>query len=85
MASSSANPNLIWRVVDDEAILLDTSSGYHFSLDPIGTQIWQGLQANEPVDDMVARIAREYGTDEAVVRADVTAFLDELRSAKLWR
>jgi len=84
MSSTRGNPNLIWRVVDGEAILLDTTTGYHFSLDPIGTEVWQSLQAGDSVDDIVTRIARSYGTDEATVRADVTEFLNELQSAKLW-
>ena len=77
------NPNLIWRVVDGEAILLDTATGYHFSLDPIGTEIWQGLQGGESIDAIVARISKMYEVELDVVRSDVVGFLDELRSAKL--
>jgi hypothetical protein len=85
MASApKSNPNLIWRVVDGEAILLDTATGYHFSLDPIGTEIWQSLQASESIDDIVARIARTYAVDTKVVRADVAEFVNELQSARLW-
>lgn len=85
MASApKPNPNLIWRVVDGEAILLDTATGYHFSLDPIGTEIWQSLQASESIDDIVARIARTYAVDSNVVRADVAEFVNELQSARLW-
>ena len=42
--AGQTNPNVIWRVVDGEAILLDTTTGYHFSFDSIGTEIWEGLQ-----------------------------------------
>jgi hypothetical protein len=77
------NPNLIWRVVDGEAILLDTATGYHFSLDPIGTEIWQGLQSGESVDAIVARISTTFGAEPAVVRNDVSEFLNELKSARL--
>lgn len=83
-ADAGLNPNVIWRVVDGETILLDTSTGYHFSFDPMGTEIWQSLQAGDSVNDIVARIAREYSTDESIVRADVDEFVKELRSAKLW-
>jgi len=78
------NPNLIWRVVDGEAILLDTATGYHFSLDPIGTEIWQSLQSGDTVDDIAARISRTYEVSPDVARKDVVEFLDELRSARLW-
>jgi len=77
------NPNLIWRVVDGEAILLDTTTGYHFSLDPIGTEIWQGLQSGESVEAIAARISKMYEAEPDVVRNDVSAFVDELRSARL--
>ena len=79
-----SNPNVIWRVVDDEAILLDTTTGYHFSFDAIGTEIWQGLQGGSPVPDIIANLSRKYSVDESVIRQDVAEFIAELRSAKLW-
>jgi len=84
MSSTRGNPNLIWRVVDGEAILLDTVTGYHFSLDPIGTDVWQSLQAGQSLDEIVSRIAKSYGTDEVTVRADVAELMSELQSANLW-
>jgi hypothetical protein len=83
-AAPQSNPNLIWHVVDGEAIVLDTSTGYHFSFDTMGTEIWQRLNDGESVDDVAAAIARKYAADERVVRQDVQEFVQELRSAKLW-
>jgi coenzyme PQQ synthesis protein D (PqqD) len=82
--AGQSNPNVIWRVVDGEAILLDTTTGYHFSFDSIGTEIWEGLQQGSTVADIAAGIASKYGMDESIVRRDVSEFLAELRSAKLW-
>ena len=83
-AAGQQNPNVIWRVVDGEAILLDTTTGYHFSFDAIGTEIWEGLQQGSTLADIAASISSKYAMDEGVVRQDVSDFLAELRSAKLW-
>jgi hypothetical protein len=78
------NPDLLWRIVGDEALLLDTASGNYFSLDPIGTEIWKRLNYGEAIDDIAPDIARRYGMDETQVREDVDDLLIELRDAGAW-
>jgi hypothetical protein len=78
------NPDLLWRIVGDEALLLDTASGNYFSLDPIGTEIWKRLNYGEAIDEIAPDIARRYGTDETRVRGDVDDLLIELRDAGAW-
>jgi len=79
-----SNPNVIWRVVDGEAILLDTTTGYHFSFDAVGTEIWEALQRGSTIPEIATGISRKYGIDEAIAGKDVAEFVDELRSTKLW-
>jgi len=83
-ANAPASSNLIWRIVDDEALILDLSSGVYFSLNPVATEVWQGLQAGKPLARIVAEIAEIYGTAEDVVRNDMDQFVEELGKAKLW-
>lgn len=69
---------LVWRVVDDEALIVDLDSGGFFSLDPIGTEIWQGLHEGLSVAQIVAAIAAKYGADARTVQQDVAELLEEL-------
>lgn len=79
-----AAARLVWRVLDDEAVILDLSTGYYFSLNPVATEIWTQLQAGDSPASIVAAIAAQYGIDAATVQADVDELLAELRAAELW-
>jgi Coenzyme PQQ synthesis protein D (PqqD) len=76
--------NIVWSILDGETVLLDTSSGYYFSMNPVATEIWQGLQQGDSLSHIVETIASRYGVKEERVRRDVTELIGELRAAKLW-
>jgi len=79
-----AGSNLVWRIVDDEALILDLSTGVYFSLNPVGTEVWQGLQAGYSLSQIAAEIAHTYDMAEDAVREDVLHFAEDLKQAKLW-
>jgi len=76
--------NIIWSIVDGEAVLLDTSSGHYFSLNPLATEIWSHLQTGDSVPQIVSTIAGKYSVEEEIVRSDVSDIIGELQAAKLW-
>jgi PqqD family protein of HPr-rel-A system len=75
--------NIIWSIVDEEAVLLDTLSGHYFSLNPPATEIWQHLHRGDSVSDIVGTLTRKYRVAEEVVRRDVSELITELRAARL--
>ena len=78
------NSNIIWSIVDGEAVLLDTSSGHYFSLNPVATEIWNHLQSGDSVPQIVSSIAYRYSVEEETVRSDVSELIGELQAARLW-
>ncbi len=84
MSDSNDSSNIIWSIVDGEAVLLDTLSGHYFSLNPLGTEIWQCLHQGEVLPQIVGTIASKYGVEEEIVRRDVSELIGELRAARLW-
>ena len=81
----NANSNIIWSIVDGEAVLLDTSSGHYFSLNPLATEIWTFLQTGNSVAQIVTTIADKYGVEKEIVRGDVGELIGELEAARLWK
>ena len=82
--SDTNSSNIIWSVVDGEAVLLDTSSGHYFSLNPLATEIWQCLHRGDVLSQIVGTIADKYRVEEEIVRRDVSELIGELRAARLW-
>jgi hypothetical protein len=82
--NSDGSDRLVWRVLEDEAIILDLSTGYYFSLNPVATEIWSHLHEGLEMADIVRVIAGKYRVDEETVRGDIDELLDDLRAANLW-
>lgn len=75
---------LVWNIVDGEAMILDVTSGDYFSLNPVATEIWVLLQQGSSREEIVRRIARKYASDEATVEGDFAELLADLHASRLW-
>lgn len=84
MPDRGNSSNIIWSVVEDEAVMLDVESGHHYSLNPVATEIWRCLHDGLSVPGIVATLADKYGVEEGTVRPDVDDLIEELRAAGLW-
>jgi hypothetical protein len=69
---------LIDRVVDGEALLIHLSSGDYFSLDSVGTRIWQSIDGSRTVQDLVDLVLEEYNVDRDQVVTDVLRLVEQL-------
>ena len=78
-ASVRSKQDVIARTVGDETILLDLQSGTYFTLNRVGSVIWQGLQGGSSVDKLTTDVVAGFEIDEGTARADVGEFLDEIR------
>ena len=85
ITNGAPNPDVLWRVVGEEALLLDTISGNYFSLDSVATAIWIKLAAGLSPDDTAATIAEMYSIGIEQARGDIADLLAEMRDADIWR
>ena len=74
---------VIWRPVEGRVVGLDLKSSRYFSLNPSAGVLWDRLASEAEPEDLVEVLEREYGLDAVQARADVEAFLGELRDAGL--
>lgn len=79
------NPEILWRVVGDEALLLDTISGNYFSLNPVATEIWVGLNEGDDIDGIAGMLSERYSIDAGRARDDVAELVRDLQDAGIWR
>lgn len=81
--SARPAPDVIFRDLEGEAVLLDLASGRYFGLNPVGTRIWLLLDAGSTVDAVVAAIAEEFEADPGEVARDVDELVTELAARGL--
>ena len=77
------SPNVVFRDLDGEAVLLDLASGTYFGLNEVGTRVWQLVADGRDEGQIVATLAAEYDADAAVIASDVARLLGDLRSRRL--
>jgi hypothetical protein len=71
------------QVADGEAVLLDIESGEYFSLNPVGSRIWELCDGTRSTAEIVSVICGEFDVAEDVATADAREILGELQNEKL--
>lgn len=72
------------KVTNDALIVLDLVNGQIFTANAIGARIWQCLVVdNQPKEQIVETIAREWETTPEIVAPDVERFVAQLKQRNL--
>ncbi len=83
MDVTTAGAHLVWSELDDEIIVLDTSTGDFYSLNKTATEVWKALEAQTPVEQIAASLATKYGVAHEQAVADVLELTKEFHDMKL--
>jgi hypothetical protein len=78
-------PDVVFRPVSGEAVILDLTSQCYFSLDETGTRMWQLLADSGDPSQVVEQLLTEYAVERAVLERDLAELVGELLAAGLLR
>ncbi|MDA0272037.1 MAG: PqqD family protein [Proteobacteria bacterium] len=68
----------IAQEVSGETVILDLRSEQYFSLDIVGTRVWQLLQASPDLDAVLSQLLEEFDVKPDRLKADVDALIASL-------
>ena len=77
------SPDVLYRDLEGQAVMLDLSSGVYFGLNEVGTRIWTLMAEGRDISAIVQALAREFDADESTIERDVRDLVDVLRSRNL--
>ena len=77
------SPDVLYRDLEGQAVILDLSSGLYFGLNDVGTRIWTLMAEGRDISAIVQALAREFDADESTIERDVRDLVDVLRSRNL--
>jgi hypothetical protein len=81
-----AMPAHLRSIVDhDGAIILDIQRDQFFSLNAVGSYIWERLLTGEGLDVIAVALARDTDTEISIAMADINDFVAELKSKQLFQ
>ncbi len=75
--------DVTFQASDDEAVLLDNNGDTYYELDPVGTRLWQLLSHDGDFERALAQLLQEFEVEEAELRTDLLALLDDMADAGL--
>lgn len=64
--------------LDGEMVILNLDSGVYFGLNAVGASIWNCIQSEHSVSEIVDRMISEYKVGRAECEAGVTALLQQM-------
>lgn len=82
-ASYVRRPELQAVEMDGELVMMGQEQGEYFAMRDVAASIWQYLEENRSLEDLVRLVADEYDVSAETCRDDIVAFLDDLVGRKL--
>ena len=67
----------------DGAVLLDIKQGLCFSMNPVGSRIWEMMKKECSLEQIAGALELEFQVPRSQVEADIAAFVGELRKSNL--
>ena len=72
-----------YRVIDNEAVILNLDNGYYYSLNGVGTEIWRGIDKGKNLNEILDSFKEEYQLPERQVKNDLLELVKDLEKEKL--
>jgi len=70
--------DIVFRILDDEAVILNVANGIYFGLDSVGTRMWQLMSEHRSTDPVVGTLLDEYEVGEDRLRYDLDQLIRQL-------
>jgi hypothetical protein len=69
--------------VDGEMVILQPDSGVYFGLNKVGASIWNYIQEECSVEDLIAHMTTEYSVSRSVCEPQILSLLQDMISHEL--
>jgi len=77
--------DVVFRILGNEAVILNLASGVYFGLDTVGTRMWQLMSEHGSTDNVIAAMLGEYEVEEGQLRSDLDKLIEQLNEKGLVR
>ena len=76
-------PDLVYRIIEGETVILDRDGGVLHKLNPTASFIWDCCDGTLSTDDIIDRLVKAFEIDRETCRKDVIQALNQFRSLNL--
>ncbi len=76
-------PDVMFRLVGDEGVLVNLNTECYLGLNAVGTRMWTTLGSASSIGAAYEQLLGEYEVEPARLRADLDEFIDRLLAQQL--
>lgn len=69
------NNGVPWRIIEEEAILVEVKKGEVVHLNEVGAEVWDFLKGRKKVSDIIQHICDVFEVDKKIAQEDVLEFI----------
>jgi hypothetical protein len=77
------SPDVMFRTVGDEAVLMNLKTELYLGLDPVGTRMWELLTKSVSIEEAFDAFLSEYDVEAGRFRTDLEEFIGRLIEQEL--
>ena len=77
------SPDVLFRLMGEEAVLVNLSTERYLGLDPVGTRMWSVLTTAPSIEATFEQLHQEYDVEPDRLRADLEEFVEQLLGQQL--
>lgn len=78
MVYQSAGSHIVSDIIDGEAVLINLKNGNYYSLDPVGSEVWDQLIKEQPFHQIVNSLVRRYDAKTTQVEEALTNLFESM-------
>lgn len=77
--------NVQWTALEGEAVLVDLETGVYFTLNRVGSAIWEQLDGERDLGGVLAALCDRFDATREALAADLRSFIADLERERLIR
>jgi hypothetical protein len=71
------------KVIDGEAIIINLTNGFYYSMDGAGAVVWEAIQAHRSLEAIARALSRRYSVSRDAALSDARALVVQLIAEEL--
>ncbi len=75
--------DVLSRVLEGEAVLLDLKSGTYFGLNEVGSEVWEIIRSGADIGQIRAKLLEQFDVDRHTVDRDLETLIAQLEERGL--
>ncbi len=75
--------NIVTNEIDGELVMVNIDMGKYYGFDNIGTKVWELIEEETKIADIIKKLLEEYNAPEEIIEKDVLKFLTKLEEERI--